>query len=430
MRIGRVDVENFRALRKTSLTFSSTTALIGENNSGKSAFLIALDLFFSNAPRVSQKDFSDDNVKEPINITVHFINLTPYDRGEFESNLLDGELVVTRSLTLGNSSESGRYFVSAMVNPEFSECRNEEGKTEKRRLYAALREKYGNPKELPKERNADEIDGYLEAWETVHPEALKLEKVAGFKGWKNVAVGKLKEKTDYIFIRAVQDAKEDIQESKSSPVKTLINTIARQTIENNAAFQEFMKEANSKISDFTNPENVPALADISGALTTILSGYYKDSEIIATWTPIESIQPSFPMSEIEIQDNQFITTIDGVGHGLQRAVILTVLQFMAERRARSTESGEKFGEAQSDIIVAIEEPEIYQHPVKQRLFAKVLNKVAREFNRETGIRIQTIYVTHSPLLVSLPNSHQIRLIRYKGTIRLTYQPTSARVVAS
>lgn len=410
MRIRHIEVANFRALRNSAMTFSDTTALIGENNSGKSAFLAALGLFFANSPRVGGKDFSDGDTETSIDITVHFSDLTPYDRQEFESNLLDGQLVVTRRLLFGNPGESGRFFVSAKVNPEFSACRNEQGKTEKRKLYTALREKY----ELPKEKNADEIDGYLEAWEDSHPQALKLERVAGFKGWKNVAAGKLKEKTDFIFIRAVQDAAEDIQESKSSPVKNLIDTLARQTIENNVSFQTFMTEANKKIAEFTNPGSVPALAQISSELTKILGSYYKDSEIIATWQPVESIQPSFPTSEIELRNNEFVTNIEGVGHGLQRAVILTVLQYMAQRRAEGGSDGKVFDEAQSDIIIAVEEPEIYQHPVKQRLFAKVLNSLARGFNKQSGIRIQTIYVTHSPLLVSLHHCDQIRLVRYNA----------------
>lgn len=85
-----------------------------------------------------------------------------------------------------------------------------------------------------------------------------------------------------------------------------------------------------------------------------------------------------------------------LGHGLQRAVILTVLRFMADHRAEQEGTGQEFSEPQSDLIVAIEEPEIYQHPTKQRLFGKLLRTLAQGFNAHTGIRIQTIFVTHSP----------------------------------
>lgn len=406
MRIKQLHVSNYRALRNSSLNFSDTTALIGENNCGKSAFLQALDLFFSASPRVRARDFSDGIIAEPIDISVHFSDLTPADQEEFSGNLLDGHLIITRRFFAEDSKESGKYFVSARVNPEFSGCRNEDGKSAKRMLYRSLQEKFG----LPNVQNADEIEQHLLAWEEANPDGLQTQKLSGFKGWTNVASGKLKQKTDFIFIKAVEDA-ENIQADKNSPVRSLINTIARQAIENSIAFKAFIERANVEIAKLTDPNSVPVLADISDRLTAMLSGYYKDSAINATWDPITQIQPAFPMANIEVVDNNFTTTIDGVGHGLQRAVILTVLQFMAEHRAASGVVGETFTEPQSDIILAVEEPEIYQHPTKQRLFAKLLNRIARGFNERTGIRIQIVYVTHSPLMVSLSECQTIRIIK-------------------
>lgn len=407
MRISSVDVSNFRALRNSPLTLSATTALIGENNCGKSAFLSAIDLFFSSSPRVKIRDFSDSNIDQPIDVTLHFKDLTPEDHKEFDEYLLDGELIVTRRFFANGGKDSGRYFVSAKVNEDFALCREEEKANPKRALYKKLQETYP----LADVKSADEIEANLSAWETANFETLKVSKVASFKGWTNVASGKLKQKTDFVFIRAVEDAAENIQESKNSPVKNLVNTIAKQAIENNSAFKDFMQTANAKIAELTDPSAVPVLADISEQLTKMLSNYYKDSGINATWDPITQIQPNFPSANIEVIDNDFANAIDGVGHGLQRAVILTVLQFMAEHRATQSLSEEEFSEAQSDLILAIEEPEIYQHPIKQRLFAKLLREISAGFNERSGIRIQIIYVTHSPLMVSLSNCESIRMVR-------------------
>ncbi len=407
MRIKKLHISNYRALRDASLNLAETTALIGENNCGKSAFLQALDLFFAASPRIKLKDFSDDNAAAPIDITIHFSEFTPTDLEEFNSNLLDGELVVTRRFYSDNQKESGKFFVSAKVNPDFSECRNEEGKTTKTNLYKALQEKY----ELPKVSKADDIEQHLVAWEEANPTGLQTQKLAGFKGWTNVASGKLRQKTDFIFIRAVEDAEENIQVSKNSPVRNLVDTIARQSIENSANYKSFIEKANAEIAELTDPAKVPVLSEISGRLTSMLVEYYKDSAIQATWEPITQIHPNFPTANIEVTDNSYTTSIDGVGHGLQRAIILTVLQFMAEHRANSENKEEIFGEPQSDIILAIEEPEIYQHPTKQRLFAKLLKKLAKGFNEKTGIRIQIIYVTHSPLMVSLSECEAIRMVR-------------------
>jgi putative ATP-dependent endonuclease of the OLD family len=415
MRIRRIDVTNFRSLRASSLNFTASTALIGENNSGKSAFLLALDLFFASSPRVKDRDFSDRNIDDPIDITVHFSDLTPYDRDEFGANMLDGALVITRRFVFNDAAENGKYFISARVNPVFTKCRNENGKTEKRALYAEVRERYGNPADLPKEKSADEIDKFLEQWEAAHPDALEVQKIGVFRGWTNVAAGKLKQKTSYILIRAVQDAAEDIQENKNSPVKSLIDTIARQTIENSSGFKVFLQEASQRISELTNPDRVPILGEMSSGLTAILTDYYKNSEIIATWDPVTELRPSFPSTNIQIKDNEFVTGLDGVGHGLQRAVILTVLRFMANHKAQQEASEQEFDEPQSDLIVAIEEPEIYQHPTKQRLFGRLLPKLAESFSKQTGIRVQTIFVTHSPLLISIGRCEGIRMIGAKST---------------
>ena len=411
LRIASIDVSNFRALRNVSLVLSGTTALIGENNCGKSAFLSAMELFFSPSPRAKIRDFSDSNIAKPIDVTLHFNNLTPEDHKEFDEYLLDGELVVTRRFFLEGGKESGKYFVSARVNNDFTECRNEEKATSKRVLYKKLQESYS----LDDVKSADEIEPNLAAWEVANFEELQVLKVANFKGWTNVASGKLKQKTDFIFIRAVEDAAENIQENKNSPVKNLVNTIAKQAIENTLEFKEFMQDANAKIAKLTDPAAVPVLVDISEKLTKMLSSYYKDSGINATWDPITQIQPNFPSANIEVIDNDFANAIDGVGHGLQRAVILTVLQFMAEHRAAQLSSEKEFSESQSDIILAIEEPEIYQHPIKQRLFAKLLRDLSLSFNKRSGIRIQIIYVTHSPLMVSLSHCESIRMIRRTKT---------------
>ena len=101
-----------------------------------------------------------------------------------------------------------------------------------------------------------------------------------------------------------------------------------------------------------------------------------------------------------------------VGHGLQRAIIITILEFLASERLRDTEEQEEtFENPHSDIVVAIEEPEIYQHPIKQRHITEVLAQITQGFNKQTGIRIQVLLATHSPLFVQLPRFQEVRISR-------------------
>jgi hypothetical protein len=152
---------------------------------------------------------------------------------------------------------------------------------------------------------------------------------------ENVAVGQMKRKTDFVFVPAVRDALADTGEAKS-PAKQLIDALAKQTIENNADFREFTASANERLKEFTDPSNVPALAKFGEALSIILQQYYADSALIATWQPIAELPIQFPTAEIAVRDHGFVSSVERVGHGLQRAVILTILEFLARERFKST----------------------------------------------------------------------------------------------
>lgn len=175
-------------------------------------------------------------------------------------------------------------------------------------------------------------------------------------------------------------------------------------------FREFTLETNDRLKNFTDPANVPALKNISSTLTKILKKYYADSDLIATWEPITEFPISFPSSQIEVKDHGFQCGVARVGHGLQRAIIITILEFLASERLRDIDGQEEnFEIPHSDIIVAIEEPEIYQHPIKQRHITDVLAQITESFNKQTGIRIQVLLATHSPLFVRLPRFQEVRI---------------------
>lgn len=410
MRIKKLWVRNFRAIEEIEVEFNACNAILGENNSGKSACMSALDLFFNSTPRVSADDFTHRDVSKDIEIAIEFSDLTPSEHDLFGGNLIDGALRIARTLSIMDPKLSGRYFVAAYVNADFSDCRLIDKAKPKRDAYDELRNTYTD---LPKVSAADQIEAELEKWESVNEDSLTLEYVAGFRGFQNVAVGQLREKTDLVYVPAVKDAADAIQNEKSSPVKQLLNTIARQTIENSEDFRNFKEGADETLKNLTSPENVPQLEEISTQLTSILARYYSGSSLNASWEPITELPVSYPKSDISVTDNGFVAPIENVGHGLQRAILFTVLEYMAQDRAKAVEAGieQEHVEPQSDIILLIEEPEIFQHPIKQRLFREAFKSISDGFNTSTGIRVQIVYTTHSPLLVDIRDFDSIGVLR-------------------
>jgi len=47
MRLKSLKVKNFRALRDLPIDFSNMTVIIGENDSGKTSIMLALEVFFN-----------------------------------------------------------------------------------------------------------------------------------------------------------------------------------------------------------------------------------------------------------------------------------------------------------------------------------------------------------------------------------------------
>lgn len=65
----------------------------------------------------------------------------------------------------------------------------------------------------------------------------------------------------------------------------------------------------------------------------------------------------------------------------------------------------------SDLILCVEEPEVYQHPNRQRHFSSLLLKLAKGTIEGVARKTQVIYSTHSPMFVGLDRFDQVRLFR-------------------
>lgn len=98
MRIARLNVENFRGISKGQLFFSSRSVLVGDNNTGKSTLLEAIDLVLgperlSRQAPIDEHDFyggqymgSDGQSKE-IKVEVIIVDLSPEQQRHFRDHL-------------------------------------------------------------------------------------------------------------------------------------------------------------------------------------------------------------------------------------------------------------------------------------------------------------------------------------------------------
>ena len=404
MQIHFLEISGLRSIERASLSFDEVTALIGGNNAGKSTLLHALRLFFEAAPKITQDDFHKREYKT-IKITVTFDNLTESERNEFSSAIHDEKLTISRTLSADSSSHQ-TYSVLARVYPAFAAVRDETNRTQKRVKFNALAD---SMKDLDKVTNADQAVEKMKEWEEAHPDDLAFAYVREFFGAPNVANGKLKKKTSLHFIPAVANVSEETSDARHSPIINLLADIAKQTYENRKEVKEFIEQTQVDFGNLVDPGKVPQLAKISESLTETIRRYYGETRLLADWQVDEGVTFSFPQPVIKVEDGGFLSGLEHVGHGLQRAALFSIIEFLARS---SVEAGEeKFRSAQSDIILLIEEPEIYQHPPKQKLVSNAFRKICEEFSSETGIRFQVIFTTHSEKFVDIGNFNSTRIIR-------------------
>lgn len=405
MQIKSIEVKNLRALKSVSLSFESLTALLGANNAGKSSILKSIDLFFEASPKITREDFCSLGDAEQIEITLTFHRLTAGEVVEFSTAVIEGEVTISRLLSL-DANESGHYSVLAKTFSGFDEIRDETNGTKKRSLYNKIRAEY----ELPEIATFNDIPAAFQAWENANPAKLESKKVRGFFGAINVANGKLKKKTGVHLVPAVRDVAVETADPKRGAVISLLADVARQTFENRKDIAEFIEGAKKKFSELADPEKVPQLSGISSLLTASIQKFYADSKLSALWEPGEGVSVTYPSARLVVDHGGVTTDLSRVGHGLQRAAVFSIVQFLAEQRSNNDIAGE-FPEAASDIILLVEEPEIYQHPAKQLVIYDAFKNITGGHNKATGIRVQIIYTTHSEKFVRMSDFNIARIVR-------------------
>ncbi len=128
-----------------------------------------------------------------------------------------------------------------------------------------------------------------------------------------------------------------------------------------------------------------------------------------------------PKVDVQLTEDGYLSDITRKGHGIQRAFIVTMLQHqaVAQPQVPATEEAHETTDSYSPdgdqrlpaLILAIEEPELYQHPARQRHFANVLSKLAGGTVNGVAHQTQVMYCTHSPLFVSIDWFDNLRLLR-------------------
>ena len=204
------------------------------------------------------------------------------------------------------------------------------------------------------------------------------------KGYANVLKGTL---PFFILVPAVRDVTEESKGTKSSPFgKLLFAILDTVATDKKAKIEGILAEVSKQMNRLGGVERVPLIADTENRLNKLLGDFFVGCDLeIEFQTPTLEALLSAPKLFI---DDGFRNAVENKGHGLQRAVIFTILRRYAEFMTSSPEGKKR------SLILAIEEPELYMHPQAQRTIRRVFRKIA-------GGGDQVVFSTHSSLLVDV-----------------------------
>ena len=393
MKIQSIRINNFRTLKDVTIPFDSVTTFIGPNGAGKSTVLRALDWYFNGKPgSLTEKDCSFGATDEDIEVQVTFADLTEKDRNELGKYAPEGVTTFTAWKRRGPDGTESVSANSKSFSP-FSAIRGKGSATEKKAAYNDLRTA-NTSLGLPAWSNVEAASQAMTTWEAAHtdqlveaPESLQ----TNFFGFNSG--GKMSGLFDFVMVTADLRASEESIDGRSS----IIGRILERSVDRAAADEaiaEIVNESRAKQQQVYEEKFKAQLEAMTAQLNEVVTSYSPGRAVTVTPAEVELKAPRTTFN-VAVLDGATETEVERQGHGFQRTLLISALQLLAQSGAAS---------AEGVICLAIEEPELFQHPIQAQAFAKVLRSIAED----AGKRIQVTYATHSPYFLEARHFDQVR----------------------
>lgn len=405
MKLTQIHIQNFRACRDIRLEIGGMHALVGANNAGKSTVLRALDFLFNPSTKsLNEESFWNKDTTLEIRVEAVFSELTDKEREALGAYLKpDGTFHMARSAKTGAKSgdsdfdaEQGedkiviaQHYKKPIPEPDWLQeskinAKNiaEWWKTRDQLIVNGV----SFAEEMTKKLSVEDWKEKAKEFLAANAERIPMQDswIDNPKGYANVLKGTL---PFFVLVPAVRDVTEESKGTKSSPFGKLLYAILDTvSTEKKVKIEGILSEVSRQMNRSGGDERVPLIAETERQLNTLLSDFFTGCDLeIEFETPTLEVLLSAPKLYV---DDGFKNAVENKGHGLQRAVIFTILRRYAEYMT-SAPDGKK-----RNLILAVEEPELYMHPQAQRTIRRVFRKISDSND-------QVFFSTHSSLLVDV-----------------------------
>lgn len=418
MRLAKLQVKNLRSVRDSGeFAITALFGIVGENNTGKSNLLRAVDVLLSaGAGKLARGDFNDGNA--PIVIKGVFGDLSLSERKRWRPYLVGDTLSLEKHISLAVDDRTGKEKLEA----EFHGYRAEP--THWYLSIPKIQEKQGDRPKWADIATENKLPDYFyedgKSNKTVYSKALArylAENEVAFDQPDLSATQALGLQSNVVaslprvyLLAAITDYSDEIDKrSSSSTFRRLMAALSERILEKDARFVE-LQNALVTIRRLLNPtqkEEAPprieSLAQVETKITELLRRVMPSVTAVSLSVEVEEVTDLFATGVSLSVNDGVETDVLAKGHGLQRCIVFTLLQTLILNERNQLVAGSGEGQLSQDpIILLVEEPELYIHPQLSKLFFDVMASFATTD--------QVIYTTHSPLFVDAYEAERVAIV--------------------
>ncbi len=423
MRLCRFGIQNYKGIQNASLEWDDIVVLIGENNAGKSTILQALQLYLSGSQAKDSSLFFDNIADDAhaIELIGYFDQLTP---GELQAQAVrgrtDGDRWIIKKrfwLERGEEGDTDRggwkeQYFSYSCEEDFRGWPAEERAWKNWPAdYEDLIAEIGAPK--PNAGNRDQLKELVRQRKPhllVQLAPTWVPNPGGGGNWKSNANSIIPR---CILVKAVHDATDEALSKDASAYGKIVSLIVERKMLLRPEVQKLREQIEAVLKLFCpDPEHpefqAEEIRDIQQRINQRLN------QVIGGVASIKTLEPDIkpfllPNTTLVIKDHKdgIETPIGHQGHGLQRTLVIALLQILAELQSEPTNGQDPAAGSQRSVVLAVEEPELYMHPQMERKMRDVLYRLASQKG------LQVICSTHSPVFLDMARKHKaiVRVVK-------------------
>lgn len=403
MQLKWIHIKNYRSCKDVRIEMGPMHAIVGGNNAGKSTVLRAIDFLFNPAKgKIDEEAFWNGNSANPIWIEGFFDNLSPE---ELANDKLKPYLTpentfhIARSARLTVSGEADSAEDTIIISQHYCKPAPVQEWLQPTKInQKKINEWWGDPASLSLtngESFVDFVGGRKpkvgewkdKAEQFVNAFSTEIELVKSWgdnpQGYAGILKGTL---PHFIFVPAVKDAKDEAKVTKTNPFGQILHKILESVSEKKKEeIESALKNVEKQLNRAGGADRIATIRQTENRLNELLGDYMScDLEIEFQSPSMETLITS----PLLYANDGYRNIISNKGHGLQRAIIFSILRCYSEQ---VTGIGT---EKKKPMIFAVEEPELYMHPQAQRAIRRAFRVIADGGD-------QVFFTTHSSLLVDV-----------------------------